>query len=613
MVSTSASLNRPSNLDLREHSVPRVRRRRRRRSTVVMTWVGIALSLVGGLFLLTVDGLESVGYLSVGLAPFYIANLALYRAGLERLADLMLGIVGWVGITWSAFLLGLDSHIHLYFVVMVANGILVSGESDDPLLRRVFLVTPLALLVLVLFLCPYGTALDVDPEHVRSIGVVNDAAAVGCLVFFLLFFRGQTQRAEVAFESALDGLKAEAERRERAEDLLEQRHAFVSTVLSSIEAAVLTFDEDGQLTSANPAAAHMFGRPMRAGEGIRLEALFDGSRPLSGLSGTEQVLGRRDDGRTFPAEMKQSASVIDGEPVFTVVLRDLEQEQASAKALAAANRDKTALARQAGMAEVATSVLHNVGNVLSSVETSTYMVEQVVRGARLEDVERVLGLISAQDDLVAFFGPGGRGPKALAFLESLLTGFSSRRDEMEHELSGLRQHLDHIKAIIARQQVLAKGRTMVEPIDPEEIARDLRAHFDMSLKRHGVTLSITVVSDRPTFTSDRNVLLQIGVNLVENAKDALRGLDPQRQHIRVAIEVAGDAMTLAVTDQGVGMSEETLGKLFQHGFTTKPDGHGFGLHGSALQAQGLGGTIVAKSDGQGQGATFTLRIPLSVE
>jgi signal transduction histidine kinase len=67
---------------------------------------------------------------------------------------------------------------------------------------------------------------------------------------------------------------------------------------------------------------------------------------------------------------------------------------------------------------------------------------------------------------------------------------------------------------------------------------------------------------------------------------------------------------IVVSDNGVGIAPETLVRVFEHGFTTKKDGHGFGLHGAALTAQELGGTLSAASEGPGRGATFTLDLPL---
>jgi two-component system NtrC family sensor kinase len=61
----------------------------------------------------------------------------------------------------------------------------------------------------------------------------------------------------------------------------------------------------------------------------------------------------------------------------------------------------------------------------------------------------------------------------------------------------------------------------------------------------------------------------------------------------------------------VGIAPENLTRIFSHGFTTRTDGHGFGLHSAALAAQQMGGRLTAQSDGPGRGATFTLELPVA--
>jgi len=68
---------------------------------------------------------------------------------------------------------------------------------------------------------------------------------------------------------------------------------------------------------------------------------------------------------------------------------------------------------------------------------------------------------------------------------------------------------------------------------------------------------------------------------------------------------------ISVCDTGVGIEQENLTRIFSHGFTTKADGHGFGLHTSALAAKAMGGSITAHSEGSGKGATFIIELPLN--
>ena len=105
-------------------------------------------------------------------------------------------------------------------------------------------------------------------------------------------------------------------------------------------------------------------------------------------------------------------------------------------------------------------------------------------------------------------------------------------------------------------------------------------------------------------------VLQILLNLLRNAKRAIDDAGKPERLIRIRIRRYGDdRVRIEVTDSGVGLAPENATRIFAHGFTTKLDGHGFGLHSGALAARQLGGSLWAESDGPGLGATFTLELP----
>ena len=112
---------------------------------------------------------------------------------------------------------------------------------------------------------------------------------------------------------------------------------------------------------------------------------------------------------------------------------------------------------------------------------------------------------------------------------------------------------------------------------------------------------------------DRHQVLQILVNLISNATHAMRAC-PGRQHcLTLRIGLAEDMegwVRLQVHDTGVGIKPEHLTHIFSQGFTTKEDGHGLGLHSSAVAAKLMGGTLTAHSPGEDDGATFTLELPI---
>ena len=113
-------------------------------------------------------------------------------------------------------------------------------------------------------------------------------------------------------------------------------------------------------------------------------------------------------------------------------------------------------------------------------------------------------------------------------------------------------------------------------------------------------------------TIERHKVMQILVNLLTNAKHALDKAEVRDKTLTVRIALNGsEFVQISVLDTGAGIAPENMARLFQHGFTTKPEGHGFGLHHGALAAKEMGGQLTAHSDGVGKGAAFTLEVPLN--
>ncbi len=119
----------------------------------------------------------------------------------------------------------------------------------------------------------------------------------------------------------------------------------------------------------------------------------------------------------------------------------------------------------------------------------------------------------------------------------------------------------------------------------------------------------------PTIMTDRHQVLQVLVNLITNAKNAMVEHSGDTRRLTLRIGVPSSNKTVArfeVIDTGGGIKPDNLTKLFAQGFTTRKAGHGLGLHSAAIVAKNLGGTLHAQSVGEGCGATFTLELPLAV-
>lgn len=266
--------------------------------------------------------------------------------------------------------------------------------------------------------------------------------------------------------------------------------------------------------------------------------------------------------------------------------------------------------RLAGMAEVATSVLHNVGNVLNSVGVSAELATSKVREFRTGSLKNVAELLQQNSaDLPAFLATDPRGKMLPDYLLKLALHLSEPQQAILQEMEMLKKNIDHIKEIVAMQQRYARGTGVVEVLSVADLVDDSIRINAASLTRHEVNV-VCEIDQVPPLKTDRHKAMQILVNLLSNAKHALdQSEGDRRMMVRVTQNLEG-LLEIAVIDNGTGIAPENLSRIFSHGFTTKKLGHGFGLHSGALAARELGGTLKAHSDGPGLGATFTLTLPL---
>jgi signal transduction histidine kinase len=278
--------------------------------------------------------------------------------------------------------------------------------------------------------------------------------------------------------------------------------------------------------------------------------------------------------------------------------------------LTSAHQQLLIATRHAGMAEVATNVLHNVGNVLNSVNVSAEGIGAKVRQLRVANLKNVAGMIREHShDLGNFLTTDPRGRELPDYLVKLADNLAEPQYTILEEVASLRKNLEHIKEIVAMQQSYSRRSSVREKCTAMELAEDAIRINSAAMNRHQVRV-IREYRPMPPLMLDRHEVLQILVNLLSNAKYAMRPEEPDK---RVVVRVgAGEnnRLRIEVADNGVGIPADNLTRIFQHGFTTKKDGHGFGLHSSALAAHALGGSLLATSDGPGHGAVFTLELPM---
>lgn len=279
--------------------------------------------------------------------------------------------------------------------------------------------------------------------------------------------------------------------------------------------------------------------------------------------------------------------------------------------LTEAHKQLVKTSRQAGMAEVATNVLHNVGNVLNSVNVSAETVAGKIRHFRIASLKNVAQLLRENEhQLPNFLTQDPRGRELPGYLVQLADNLAEPQKAILDEVKHLQNNIEHIKQIVSMQQSHARVAGVLEKLDVVEIIEDAINMSSSSFSRHGVSL-VREFEAVPFIMLDRHKVMPVLVNLLSNATQALAQQENARE-LKVKVRLNGaDTIQIKVIDNGGGIAPENLTRIFQHGFTTKKDGHGFGLHSGALAAREMGGKLTAESDGVGCGAVFTLELPLS--
>lgn len=290
--------------------------------------------------------------------------------------------------------------------------------------------------------------------------------------------------------------------------------------------------------------------------------------------------------------------------------KDVTASKVMEKALEKTRRELIDASRLAGMAEVATGVLHNVGNVLNSLNVSTTVITTGLRQSKTDSLTKVGTLLKKhQADLGAYLTHDPKGKLVPGFIESLARHFADDRTRLLKESESLQKNVDHIKEIVSMQQSYATTVGVIEPLEPATLMEDALRMNSSALLRHEVHVE-REFGAAPAVLVDRGKALQILINLISNAKYATEAGGQAKKMIvlRIAVGAPG-RVQLSIKDNGIGVPVENLQRIFNHGFTTKATGHGFGLHSSANAAKEMKGSLTVQSDGTGTGATFILDLP----
>ena len=314
---------------------------------------------------------------------------------------------------------------------------------------------------------------------------------------------------------------------------------------------------------------------------------------------------------TTKMPLRNRAGEIIGTFGITKNISDLKEAE---RQIAEVHKQLVEASHLAGMARIATNVLHNVGNVLNSVNVSAALILSRVRASKVAGLARAVQLLDEHaDDLGAFLSSDPKGKMLPGYLRQLASALVAEQDDAIKELAALSKNVEHIKEIIAAQQAHAGASRLLEKVQVRDLVDDALRINEEALKRRQMVIDKEIASV-PELMLDHGRILQILVNLISNAEQAMDGVTDREPRLTVRVDLTpAQRLRICVADNGVGIETQALTQVFVHGFTTKKTGHGFGLHSAVIAAHEMGGTLTAHSDGPGTGAAFTLELPVETK
>ncbi len=312
--------------------------------------------------------------------------------------------------------------------------------------------------------------------------------------------------------------------------------------------------------------------------------------------------------RSYPTEVQQLASSFSS--LVTDMEYQIDEHKKTAKERDKLHRELVDVSRRAGMAEVASEVLHNVGNVLNSINVSANYLQTSQQSSLLPKLAIARNFLlehAETDDTCLHQDP--RGKHFPSVLDHITDELVDDRDNQIRETNRLIQNINHIRAVIRSQLDHSQSCGVIEQFRLIEVLQDSMEINRNKAEQLGATLRLQCPKDLQ-LTSDRHKLQQVIINLISNALNAIESASFRVGCVEIQVRQVNDGVDIRIIDNGIGILKENMEKIFMQGFTTRKDGHGFGLHSCALTAQILGGQLNVVS-GTEQGAEFALSLPIN--
>ncbi len=416
------------------------------------------------------------------------------------------------------------------------------------------------------------------------------------------------------------GLDADITEKKRAEDILHRQSFALEQAMNGIAIVGMT----GVAEFINSAWAKMHGYEPEEMEGNRISLMChtEEQRIKEAMPFIETVRETgecaaevnhvKKDGTEFPTKM--SANVLkdgDGKDVGVVlIIRDITKRKLAERALEDAQHELVEKAHKAGMADIATGTLHNVGNILNSVKASAEMISRITESSFINGFKKANSMLRENIEcLDEFILQNPKGKMLMQYYLKLEDGFSTEQTKTIEHLERLTDKVNAIEEVISAQQGYAGVSAYTEEFAITDIVEDALTMQSGSTERYNIKIVKDFNHDIPKVMVQRAKLVHILINLIKNARESIIEARAEEKNMTVSIKSHDNAVFVKFRDTGTGIATSNLEKIFSHGFTTKKSGHGFGLHSSANYMKEMGSRMWAESEGEGKGATFILRFP----
>lgn len=335
-----------------------------------------------------------------------------------------------------------------------------------------------------------------------------------------------------------------------------------------------------------------------------LSGLFIAGLITAGYHARVYTISERN--KRLEKEVARQTSELSGKnSELILVLKDLKQTR----------NELVEKAHKAGMADLATSVLHNVGNILNSVNVSASHITDIINESQLKNLQKANRLLrEKRDNIDHFIQVDPKGKKLLDYYLELEEPIRKEHEQLTEQNQRLTEKINLIIDVVLAQQNYSKAGRLKETVSLQQMVEDTITLQASSFENH----NLTIIKDYQPVAGvevERSKLVHILVNLLKNAKESIQEQNPDKKLITISIreDTVNSTVCLSISDTGTGIKKDQRSEIFTHGFTTKNTGHGFGLHSCANYMKEMGGKISVESEGRGKGATFTLWLPAKAE